>query len=247
MDGLLQLDNVRHMLVRLEETIIFALMERAQFRRNENVYRPGVFGPAVGEVSLLGYCLRETERVHARMRRYTSPDEHPFSGDLPEPVLPELIYRDNPLHPNAININDRVFDIYVSEMIPLICAEGDDEQYGSSAVADVSCLQALSQRVHYGKFVAESKYRANRTSFDARVAAGDRDGLMAEITERDMEETVLQRVGSKARTYAGELNATSSGRQFDPEKVVELYRQWIIPLNKDVQVKYLLCRSGVGE
>jgi len=28
--------------------------------------------------SLLQYVLHETEQLHAKLRRYTSPDEHPF-------------------------------------------------------------------------------------------------------------------------------------------------------------------------
>ena len=32
---------------------------------------------------------------------------------------------------------------------------GDDGNYGSSAVCDTECLQALSKRIHYGKFIAE--------------------------------------------------------------------------------------------
>jgi hypothetical protein len=32
---------------------------------------------------------------------------------------------------------------------------GDDGNYGSSAVCDTECLQALSKRIHFGKFIAE--------------------------------------------------------------------------------------------
>lgn len=41
----------------------------------------------------------------------------------------------------------------------MICEPGDDEQHGSSVVCDVNALQALSRRVHLGKFVAESKFQ----------------------------------------------------------------------------------------
>lgn len=236
------LANIRNVLIRLEETIIFALIERAQFRRNPIVYRAGAFGPALGGLSLVDYCLRETEAVHARMRRYTSPDEHPFSDGLPEPLLPPLAYRDNPLHPNRVNINARLRRVYEEEIIALVCAEGDDEQYGSSSVCDVACLQPLSQRVHYGKFVAETKYRAQPAAFDALIRAGDCAGLLGAITDARVEADVLRRVGNKARTYSRELNASTTGAPFDPAKVVEIYRRWVIPLNKDVQVEYLLQR-----
>lgn len=44
----------------------------------------------------------------------------------------------------------------------MICEPGDDEQHGSSVVCDVSVLQALSRRVHLGKFVAESKFQVSK-------------------------------------------------------------------------------------
>lgn len=246
MSSQLDLDNIRNVLIRLEETIIFALIERAQFRVNEIVYRPGAFGPALGGVSLAEYCLHGVETVHARMRRFTSPDEEPFSGDLPEPVLPMLAYRDNPLRPNRINVNARLRLAYEREVVPLICEAGDDEQYGSSVVCDVACLQPMSHRVHYGKFVAESKYRARPAEFDALIAAGNREGLRAAITDERVETGVLRRVGIKAGAYSRELNATTTRVCFEPDKVVEIYRRWIIPMNKDVQVEYLLQR-GAGE
>ncbi len=244
------------MLVRLEETIIFALIERAQFKRNAAVYQPGVFGAALSGLSLVDYCLRETESVHARMRRYTSPDEQPFFGSLPSPVLPSLAYRDNPLHPNDVCINGRIRRTYEADMISLICPDGDDEQYGSSSVCDVACLQSLSRRIHYGKFVAESKYRAAPEAFDPLIRACDDAALLKAITDAQVEREVLRRVAKKATTYSRELNATSAAAPFDPEKVVELYRLWVIPMNKDVQVQYLrqrladaaaLSRPGANE
>lgn len=40
----LSLESIRSTLIRQEETIIFALIERAQFRRNDIVYQSGGFG-----------------------------------------------------------------------------------------------------------------------------------------------------------------------------------------------------------
>jgi chorismate mutase len=241
----LRLDNVRNALVRLEETIIFCLIERAQFCRNEIVYREAALGDALGGRSLVGYLLHETETVHARMRRYTSPDEHPFFRDLPAPVLTALRYDDNPLRLNTVNVNDDLRRVYEGEIVPFVCAPGDDGQYGSSAVCDVACLQAISKRVHYGMFVAETKFRSASGRYAALVRAGDRAALEAAITDARVEEAVLERVGRKARRYCGELKDTS-GPSVDPEAMVAVYRRWIIPMNKQVQVLYLLQR-GAGD
>lgn len=92
----LSLSNIRQTLIRLEDTIIFALIERAQFARNSVVYeKPGLELPGYSwsGCSLLEYILRETEQIHGRIRRYTSPDEHAyFPEDLPAIVLPPMAY-----------------------------------------------------------------------------------------------------------------------------------------------------------
>jgi chorismate mutase len=244
MSDQLLLSNIRNVLSRLEETIIFQLIERAQFLCNPVIYRPGAFGPALEGESLVGFHLREIEKVHARMRRYTSPDEHPFFSGLPEPILPPLAYPENPLRPNKININHRLRTIYEEEIVPTICRPGDDRQYGSSSLCDVISLQALSKRVHYGKFVAESKFRSDPERFSAFCRRGDEAGLRAAITDPAVEGAVLDRVKLKAETYCRELSGEGGDAKIDPGIVVEIYRSFIIPLNKDVQVAYLLETRG---
>ena len=236
----LQIDHVRNVLVRLEETIIFALIERTQFLHDPAIYEPGRFGDVLGGESLVGFMLHECERSHAKVRRYTSPDEHPFFNNLPEPILPPLHLADNPLIENAINRNASIRSSYEKEIVPHICREGDDDQYGSAAVCDVACLQALSKRIHYGKFVAESKRREAQPDLESAIQARDAEAIMAAITDDDVEDRVLRRVGAKAKTYTQELGAASTSPTVAPEKIVDIYRTWIIPMNKDVQVEYLL-------
>jgi len=239
----LLLSNIRNVLARLEETIIFDLIERAQFRHNPVIYRSGPLGSALGGESLVGYHLKEIEKVHARIRRYTSPDEHPFFPGLPKPILPPLTYAENPLRPNTVNINCRLREIYEKEIVPAICRPGDDRQYGSSSLCDVSCLQAISKRIHYGKFVAEAKYREDPEAFGELCRRGNGEGLRERITDPEVEGEVLDRVKRKAETYCRELSR-SGGPTADPAVMLDIYRRYIIPLNKDVQVAYLLETRG---
>ena len=243
MNEQLRLENVRNVLARLEETIIFGLIERAQYCSNSIVYEAEKLDAGQERLSIVRYLLKATEKIHAHVRRYTSPDEHPFFSDLPPPILPALRYDENPLRPTAVNINDRLLAAYEREIVPYICREGDDGQYGSSAVCDVNCLQALSKRVHYGKFVAESKYRADPARFQPLIDARDTNALRVCITDTSMEKQVLSRVRRKARMYAADLNSTEGVHSLDPECVVAIYERWVIPLNKDVQVSYLQERT----
>lgn len=161
----MSLSNIRDALIRQEDTIIFSLIERAQFAFNQPVYEqgeiwllqgckqellfflflnftsqlhqcldtsdiwadaqvesraprhraaPGDAVPLGGHrsgdgfadgvpvpgfthcgrrYSPLEYLLRETEQLHGKIRRYTSPDEQAFfPDDLPPLVLPPITY-----------------------------------------------------------------------------------------------------------------------------------------------------------
>jgi len=64
------------------------------------------------------------EKVHSMMRRYTSPDEHPFFPEkLLRPVLPLLDYP-RVIVRNNININHKIKSLYIERILPQICKEG---------------------------------------------------------------------------------------------------------------------------
>jgi chorismate mutase len=197
--------------------------------------------------SLMGFLLRETERTHALVRRYASPDEHAFYGGLPTPILPGMAF-ENPLHPGAgrININDRIRREYEQSIVPSVCRAGDDSQWGSSAVCDVILLQALSKRIHYGKFVAEAKFLRSPDRFEAPIRAGDEAALGLLVTDARVEERVLERVLRKAAGYARDLDEGGVAFKVEPERVRAIYAKWVIPMNKDVQIQYLLLRLSGG-
>lgn len=81
-----------------------------------------------------------------------SPDEYAFTSPLPEPILPPLDFVKF-LQPNDINVNDKIMNIYVKDIVPTITKSGDDMNYGSSVTKDIEALQALSKRIHFGKAV----------------------------------------------------------------------------------------------
>jgi chorismate mutase len=240
-DDALSLDAIRNVLCRLEETILFGLIERTQFAHNPVIYEPDGAGPSLGGESLVGFLLRECERSYARVRRYLSPDEIPFYSGLPPPVLPKLDIP-NPLHSRPVNLNPALRAAYEREIVPFLCRPGDDRQWGSSAVNDVALLQSLSKRVHYGQFVAESKYRREPERFNAWIRAGDEAALFQAITDPAMETLVLDRVQRKAVVYGAELMSGPGPHSAGPDTIRAIYSRWVIPLNKRVQTLYLLSR-----
>jgi len=262
MSDRLSLDNIRASLIRQEDSIIFGLIERAQYRLNTPTYQPGgvevpCFAPEGTRASMLEYMLREFEQTGGKIRRYTSPDEHAFyPASLPPLVIQPMKYPD-PLAPAAvsININDRIMAMYIDNLLPGLCQAGDDFNYGSAGLSDVNCLQTISKRIHYGKFVAEAKFRAQPEEYTALIKAQDAAGLMKLLTNKAVEDRVVRRVTNKAATYGQDISedlhqgvAASLGAKggieykVAPKTVGQLYYQWIMPMTKDVQVEYLLRR-----
>ena len=103
-----------------------------------------------------------------------------------------------------LNFNTVLMKQYIEKIVPVIAKAGDDEQHGSTVLSDIAVLQALSRRVHYGKFVAESKYRSDPQGYQRLIDAGDADGVMKLLTNEAVEEKVLKRARLKAATYGTE-------------------------------------------
>lgn len=98
-----------------------------------------------------------------------SPDEYPFTTDLPDPVIPSLLWP-KILYPNNVNVNPEILDFYTRAIVPALTRQTsdaiaalkraaraddledlrDDGNHGSAATLDVELLGTLSKRVHYG-------------------------------------------------------------------------------------------------
>ncbi|KAK8850618.1 chorismate mutase [Kwoniella newhampshirensis] len=273
---LLSLENIRGQLIRLEDTIIFLLIERAQFAFNHKIYEAGAFKDEIGfDGSWLEWFLFETESFHAKARRFTSPDEHPFTplARLPQPIIkpqnfPSLLYQPAATHP-SVNVNSRILNFYVEHIVPGITGVGkgkpgvveDDGNYGSAATRDVEVLQALSRRIHFGMFVSESKFLSAPHDFIPHILSNppNEEALAGLITKPAVEAKLLVRLANKARVYGCEMDADGrvvevpdeemgSRGKIDLAAVVGMYRDWVIPLTKDVEVDYLIHRlDGVPQ
>ncbi|KAM7459569.1 hypothetical protein LguiA_036563 [Lonicera macranthoides] len=250
---ILTIESVRKSLIQQEDTIVFTLIERAKFPMNFPAYDsdrariPGFSG------SLVDYVVQQTEAIQSKVGRYESPEEQPFFPDnlpssilVPPPNYPQI------LHPAAtsININRRIWDFYFNELLPLFVVEGDNGNYVPTVACDLDCLQALSRRIHYGKYVAEVKFTGAPEDYGPAIRAQDGEALMKLLTFESVEAMVKKRVEKKSMVFGQEVSLNDDNNadekkgkyKVDPSIVSRLYEDWVMPLTKEVQVEYLLRR-----
>ncbi|CAN8102383.1 unnamed protein product [Discula destructiva] len=253
----LDLSRIRFQLIRLEDTITFHLIERVQFPINSNIYIPGAVPLPGSDLSLMDWYLLEQEKLQSLIRRFESPDEYPFSprDQLNASILPPIAYP-RILHPNDVNVNAKIKAFYIKEFLPRVCPAfggredrgANQENYGSSATCDIAVLQALSRRIHFGKFVAESKFQSEREKYTAMIKAGDTEGIGNAIENKAVEKQVLDRLKLKAQTYGTDPSAKEVAgvdqSKINVDAVVAMYKDFVIPLTKEVEVDYLMQRLG---
>lgn len=229
------------------------LIERVQFPLNKTIYTPGAVSIPDTNLSFVDWYLREQERIQSRIRRFESPDEYPFfPAALEAAILPPVDYPAI-LHRNDVNVNDKIKSFYTEKFLPAVCPDfggrGDrgpsSENYGSTATCDIACLQTISRRIHFGKFVAESKFRHETAKYTEMIRREDREAIGDAIVNKAVEKQVLARLRSKAESYGRDpqaMNDTESLPKIDVDAVVSMYEDFVIPLTKEVEVEYLMQR-----
>ncbi|KAI3997898.1 hypothetical protein MKX01_036800, partial [Papaver californicum] len=164
-----------------------------------------------------------------------------FAIDTFSSRVPEFLHAAS----SSNNINSTIWKFYLEELLPSFTKQGDDGSYACTGVCDLNCLQALSRRIHYGKFVAEVKFRDAPEEYGPAIRAQDRDALMKLLTFEDVAEIVKKRIERKAMIFSQEVNINEKDDnkqqncKIEPSLLSRLYGEWVMPLTKLVQVEYL--------
>lgn len=74
----MKLESIRHSLIRQEDSIIFNLLERAQYRYNADTYDEDAFTMEGFQGSLVEFMVRETEKLHAKVETLSAIVVHSF-------------------------------------------------------------------------------------------------------------------------------------------------------------------------
>ncbi len=237
------LEYIAARLESLEETIIYNLLDRAQFALNKRAYCPGQSG-FIGnkQDSLFEIRLTTHETMDAEFGRFSVPEERPFTRNLPQPRREVPLDTQFPVDEfDIVNLCDEIKTSYLA-LLPRLCS-GDDSQYGSSVENDVFALQSISRRIHFGSFyIAECKFRDTPDEYTALINQGDPDALLDKLTRKDIEEQITRRVYDKICSIQKNVNKMVR-HVIDPEIIVTFYRDTIIPLTKEGEVLYLMNRQ----
>ena len=241
----LNLDLISSRLEGLEETIIHRLIDRAQWCVNDVAYAPGASGFTDSDSrSLFELRLRYHEEMDAKFGRFCVPEERPFNSELPKPQR-EVNLPETGLHIknfDCVNFTEAVLTSY-RLLLPKICPQGDDGQYGSSVEHDVYAVQAIARRLHYGAlYVAECKFRGDPHGYANLIKEKNQEALLKKLTRRAVEEKIIVRIKEKVKRVQAKVNR--SVRNFVmPEPIIVYYKDFLIPLTKQGQILYLLNRE----
>lgn len=229
MQSKIDLDKVRKKLIRLEDSIIMSLFNRAQYARNEKAYVVGGVKIEGHDDSFFDVFFKGTEKLQASLGRYSHGEEYPFFPLASESIAVRDI-KDIGIE-KEINLNPKILKSYLN-CLDSICERGDDNEYGSAVIHDMECLQMISKRVHIGKQVAEAKYQESPVEYQKMIDEKDVDGLMEKLTNLEVEERLFLRVAEKGERYG-----------MDPKFISDFYRDEIIPLTKEAEIEYFLNRK----
>jgi chorismate mutase len=182
--------------------------------------------------------------MDAEFGRFQVPEERPFSKGLPHPKRKAVFDTDCLSISNLddVNLGDDIRTSYLA-LLPILCSDNDDGHYGSSVECDISAVQSISRRIHYGSFyIAECKFRDSQEEYTSLIKNNDYDSLLDRLTRKDIEEQITTRIYDKICSIQRDVNKTVR-QTIDPEIIVTFYRDTIIPLTKMGELLYLINRQ----
>ena len=100
-------------------------------------------------------------------------------------------------------------------------------------------------------FVAEAKFNDVQLhdKYVDLIKKQDSQGILDLLTNEQVEERLLVRLKKKANIYGREIDLNDDDASGDirlkPETICSIYKQYVIPLTKEVEVAYLLRRLDV--
>jgi chorismate mutase len=139
----------------------------------------------------------------------------------------------------------RVERDYRTRVLPaLVLPDMPNASAADVRTCDTACIRAVLLRLRFAVHVAESKFEAPDARLLAAAAAGDAAQLDATITYPAVEQAVVNRVAGYVADYARRHHLEPACAERLSGAVTALYRTWLIPLSRDVQVAWLIAAAS---
>jgi chorismate mutase len=180
---------------------------------------------ALDESVVTALCAR------ARFRRNDS--LYTLNGN-PLASLPELARAFNQSATQAGRIH-LLRPLYLRLLLPELCEPGADPDPAVCISADSACLDAIARRLAQSVHIATRKREALPPALQRALSTGDPQQVEIAITHEAVEGEVLTRVQTLAAAQAHSPDI--------PPRLVAIYRNWLIPLSRNIQVHGLLHRG----
>lgn len=225
-DPNIDLAVVRTQLNNMTDRILMRLHDRSGFPLNRVVYEPGGVKIVSGaDQSFLELALEGLEAYHALLGRYRYPDQHRLmSAPLPEAVAARVVDA-APAPDVRIGLRDELVPYYIEEILPRLCAPGEDAStFGETVYIDADTLELLNERIHAGRKVAQAKIASQPELADL---VDTPEALMERLRDRRREEEVLADVERRADRY--EIDVALARTVFT----------WVIERTIELEVTYL--------
>lgn len=240
----MEISEIRNLLRECENSIIFSILERARWKLNKSAYIINITNTkenSNNQNSLFTRMLVGTELLHAKLGRYECPEEHQFTDILFENSQSLVEYKINKYlisNHSTINLNKVILEDYFKKVLPKITEPGEDENLGSAVTADINLLQAISRRIHLGKLVAQAKFNSEPESYSKELTDIT---LKERLTNQEVENTILERILEKLNNFKYNVDFKKNeliSHQLNTAVIKEIYKDFIIPLTKQVQINY---------
>lgn len=124
--------------------------------------------------------------------------------------------------------------LYVTALLPALCAPGDDDDRRKCIAADANCMNALVQRLNLSVHVAALKIEEMPEALRAPLARRDPVLLEDAITNHTVENEVIVRILEMSRESQADSDLS--------QKIAGIYEQWVIPVSRKIQVHDLLAK-----
>ncbi len=136
------------------------------------------------------------------------------------------------------SLTARVQTEYAEQVAAICPASSTMNNAAACEAADREVVAAVLRRLHIVLEIARVKADGETPRFRALVATRDAAGIKQAITQPAVEAQVVAR----AVAAAHELHAASLPVDFS-DRVAAIYRNWIIPLARSIQVETLLAEA----